>query len=139
MSATKHQCEECNGWGFLHQHHKPCKICGGTGYIIDIEDKNMSEPKPPYTVNPAVLPIAPEFMTAIRETSRLIQDALSTIAPLSGNDTITIDYSDWDTKCNTMAAIREKYREWQETDTEDSDASDDTLSEISDLLKKAGY
>jgi hypothetical protein len=38
-----------------------------------------------------------------------------------------------------LAAIREKYVEWQETDTEDSDASDDTLSEISDLLKKAGY
>jgi hypothetical protein len=99
----------------------------------------MSEPKPTYKVNPAILPIAPEFMTAIHETARLIQDALSTIAPLSGRDTITIDYTDWDMKCNVLAAIREKYVEWQETDTEDSDASDDTLSEISDLLKKAGY
>ena len=93
--------------------------------------------KPPYTVNPAVLPIAPEFMTAINETASLIQDALSTIAPLSGKDKITVDYADWDNKCNALAAIREKYTEWLSTN--DYGASYKIIGEISNLLTKAGY
>ena len=97
----------------------------------------MPEPKLPYKVNPAVATDSPEFMTAIHETARLLQDALSTIAPLSGSDKIMVDYHDWDMKCNTLAAIREKYTEWLSTN--DYGASYKIIGEISNLLTKAGY
>ena len=102
----------------------------------------MPEPKLPYKVNPAVATDSPEFMTAIHETARLLQDALSTIAPLSGRDKIMVDYHDWDMKCNTLAAIREKYEEWVTVDLDRDDAQDisnKSIDEIADLLKKAGY
>lgn len=98
------------------------------------------EPKPTYKVNPAVLPLAPEFMAAINKTSILIQDALSTIAPLSGRDTIMVSYHDWDDKCNTLAAIKENIIEWKNPQTPQNAYSfAEILDKISDLLTKAGY
>ena len=96
--------------------------------------RRMKQEQP--RVNPAVATDSPEFMTAIHETARLLQDALSTIAPLSGSDKIMVDYHDWDTMCNTLAAIREKWDEWA---VREGAMSDIVLVELNDLLKKAGY
>ncbi|MFA5714429.1 MAG: hypothetical protein WC998_01645 [Candidatus Paceibacterota bacterium] len=98
----------------------------------------MPEPKPTYKVNPAINPNA-AIWAACENTKRLLLEAVQAIAPVcSKQGTITVDYTKWDTMNNVLGAINEKYIEWQNT-TQNLYCSARILSEISDLLKKAGY
>jgi hypothetical protein len=104
----------------------------------------MTEHKPPYTVNPDVLKSIPapapdaKMQEAFDEIARIIREALRVAAPFtSPKDTIELDYAKYDTMCNVLLAIREKYKEWQDTDTfVDGEV---VIGEIGNLLEKAGY
>jgi hypothetical protein len=132
--VTKRVCDYCGGRRYVHpsppiSHFGAilCPVCNGSGEIMEPAKQEV-----------APISISPEMEQAFRETARLLREALQVATPfLSSNVTITVDYAKWDTMNCVLGAIREKYTEWQNTDT--SVKADEVVDEIDELLKKAGY